>query len=148
MKCPTCKLPFEGPAAVKLGEIGLPKTSGPERAATLTNLASAYGRLGRPVKMRELLEDALAINEVHYGPESSIVAVTLTNLSYAYSDLGDAWRSRELLQRALEVMEREFGADHKQVFRLSAECVFSTLSWVSMDFLRLEVVLFLAWLAG
>jgi tetratricopeptide (TPR) repeat protein len=75
-------------------------------AAILTNLGSAYEKLGNAQKSRELLERALAISERYYGFDHPEVAITLSNLGNAYEKLGDAQKSRELLERALAISER------------------------------------------
>ncbi len=119
--CPTCKHPYEGPAAVALGVIGLEVCErlhgqdSPEVARVATNLANAHGRLGDAATMRDLLQRALRIQEREYGPEHREVAVTLTNLGNAHGDLGDAVTKRDLLQRALRIDEREYGPEHRVV---------------------------------
>jgi hypothetical protein len=47
-------------------------------------LSDALGALGDAAKQRELLERVLCIQEAHYGPDHTEVAITLTNLGNAY----------------------------------------------------------------
>jgi hypothetical protein len=47
-------------------------------------LGNVYGSLGQPDKQRELLERALRIKEVHFGPDHYAVAITGFNLAVFY----------------------------------------------------------------
>ena len=57
-------------------------------ATILTNLGNAYGDLGDPQMKRDLLAEALHIQEREYGTEHREVAITLANLGCAHGDLG------------------------------------------------------------
>ncbi len=81
----------------------------------LNYIADGYSSLGNAEKERELLEQALAINERHYCLDHPVVAVTLTNLGNAYYRLGETLKSRELWERALATKERHYGLDHPEV---------------------------------
>ena len=69
-------------------------------------------KMGEHLKMRELLERALAIEERHYGSEHVQVALTLNSLGNAYGALGDHEKAKAVLQRALRLMEAHYG--HQQ----------------------------------
>ena len=69
-------------------------------ARTLVDLSNAYGDLGDPRKMANLLEGALEIIEKHFGEDHFQVAVTLTNLGAACGELSD--HNKDLLEQALE----------------------------------------------
>jgi len=72
-------------------------------ARTLTNLANAYGDLGDPQSKKTLLDRALKIEELHYGPDHFEVAKSLVNVANAYSYLGDSQTKETLLERALKI---------------------------------------------
>eukprot|EP00971_Amphidinium_carterae_P301567 5991497-Amphidinium_carterae.1 len=74
--------------ALQKGVLTFPRCSAdPEHMA---NLGNAYGALGEAKQQRDLLERALQIKELHYGPDHPEVAKTLTNLGNAYGALGEA----------------------------------------------------------
>ena len=81
-------------------------------AGTLTNLGTAYGKLGENAKARDVLERALAINERTYGRDHPNVAITLMNLGVAYGQLGDAAKKRKYVTRAVTILEGAYGPDH------------------------------------
>ena len=63
-------------------------------ARTLNDLAVAYGRLGDYTRERDLLEEALKIEEAHYGKNHFEVARTLNDLAVTYGRLGDYTKER------------------------------------------------------
>ena len=90
----------------------------------LTNLSTIYTELGEYVKARDLLEEALAIDE-QYGREEDIATVT-KNLGYAYFNLEQYYSAKNLLERALVVFERmqgPQGSDTKRIRADLADCV-------------------------
>ena len=79
-------------------------------ATTLKNLTVAYGKLGDHTNQRDLLEEALKIEEAHYGKEHFEVAKTLNNLAMAHGKLGDHTRERDLLEQALKINQEHYGS--------------------------------------
>ena len=57
-------------------------------ATILNNLGNAYEALGNPQMKRELLAEALHIQEREYETEHREVPITLANLGGAHGDLG------------------------------------------------------------
>lgn len=120
------------PEWMMLGEIALQKCApnSVDEAVVLAALGNAYGRLGDPMSMRDLLERSLQIQETELGPGSPDVAATLTNLAHAYGRLGEAERKQvtlekalaikerfhiNLLERAVDVQARTYGPEHPEV---------------------------------
>jgi tetratricopeptide (TPR) repeat protein len=68
-------------------------------AITLGNLGNAYGSLGQPAKMKELLERVLPIFERHYGYDHEYVRLTYRGLARAYGALGQPDKQQEMLNR-------------------------------------------------
>jgi tetratricopeptide (TPR) repeat protein len=63
-----------------------------------------------PAQAKELLEEALAIEEAHYGTRRHVdVASTLHSLAIAVGDLGDTNRKKQLLEEALAIEEAHYG---------------------------------------
>jgi tetratricopeptide (TPR) repeat protein len=82
------------------------------------------GQLGTLLSARalhreaELLKrDALAIDELHFGPDSPEVAVRLNNLAQTLQDTNRLSEAEPLIRRALAIDEQSYGADHPMVAR-------------------------------
>jgi len=120
LTCPTCKYPYEGKAAISMGEFGLEEATKELGilhrgvAQCMISLGAVHGRAGNAAKQRELLEQALQISEKIFGPHHVDVAVALVNLSIALGRQGDAVGQRDLLQRALPIAE-DLGSEHHMV---------------------------------
>ena len=71
----------------------------------------ACGELGDHSRKRGLLEEALKIQEAHYGKEHFAVAITLNNLAMAYGELGDRSRKRDLLKGARKINQAHYGGE-------------------------------------
>merc|ERR1740130_1823445 len=77
-------------------------------------LAQAHSQLGNALASKDLLNQALVIEEKHFGTGHISTAVTLNNLATAHSELGDVLQERELLERSLAIKEHHFGKGHVQ----------------------------------
>ncbi|MFN6139780.1 MAG: tetratricopeptide repeat protein, partial [Planctomycetota bacterium] len=82
------------------------------------------GQLGTLLSARalhreaELLKrDALAIDELHFGPDSPEVAVRLNNLAQTLQDTNRLSEAEPLIRRALAIDEQSYGPDHPDVAR-------------------------------
>jgi uncharacterized protein YerC len=76
------------------------------------DLADVYKDLGYAISGKELLEDALAIQEKYYGKDHWNIAPTLGNLANVYCNLGDWKNQKRLLERTLTIQEMHYGKDH------------------------------------
>jgi len=64
---------------------------------------------------RHLLERALALTEIAYGPDCSEAGVHLGNLAAVLTDLGCPGDARRCLERALAIVEATHGDEHPAV---------------------------------
>jgi len=76
------------------------------QALLLDIAADAYHELGSYEQQQQLLQEALAIKDKHYGSEHKEYSKTLVNLAIAYGALGDYVKKRELLIQALLINEK------------------------------------------
>ncbi len=70
---------------------------------------------GQYPEAQGLLEAALAIAEVTYGPECSEAGIHLGNLAAVLQDMGDLVGARLCLERAVAIAEATHGDDHPAV---------------------------------
>jgi len=70
---------------------------------------------GELPEARGLLEAALAIAEVTYGPECAEAGIHLGNLAAVLQDMGDLAGARLCLERAVAIAEATHGDDHPAV---------------------------------
>jgi FimV-like protein len=84
-------------------------------ARILISIGNAYWDLGNPQKHKELLEQALAIEEKHYGRNHFQLSDTLGYLSVTCLELGDHEKARDLLKRALPHKEKHYKAMAKEL---------------------------------
>jgi hypothetical protein len=77
-------------------------------------VSTAYGELGDMAKKVELVERALKIQEVHYGPTYPGLVVTLTNLATAYHKLKQDQLALQAAQRCYQILigHPSYGARH------------------------------------
>ena len=85
------------------------------RARLMATLGAAYRGRGLMREARPLMEEALAIQRRHLGPDHPEVAATLHGLGWilAYTD-GNA-AAQPLFELALEIREQALGPDHPDV---------------------------------
>jgi tetratricopeptide (TPR) repeat protein len=84
----------------------------PDTVAALSNMASAYWRLGRHRDALPLDQRALQITETALGPDHPDTATSLDNLAVTFRALGQADKALPLQQRALQITEAALGPDH------------------------------------
>src|SRR5207253_2502133 len=87
-----------------------------DNTSWLLDRAATYQQTnGEPASARPLLERALRIRDLVYGPHHPYVATTLTNLAWALNELGDPAGARRLHEQALHIREAAYGLDHPEV---------------------------------
>ncbi|MDQ6797757.1 MAG: tetratricopeptide repeat protein [Actinomycetota bacterium] len=70
---------------------------------------------GQFQEARGILDRALAITEVAYGPDCSEAGIHLANLAAVLQDLGELVEARRCLERALAIAEATYGDEHPSV---------------------------------
>mmetsp|Transcript_64177 Transcript_64177/g.180640 ORF Transcript_64177/g.180640 Transcript_64177/m.180640 type:complete len:466 (-) Transcript_64177:25-1422(-) len=116
--CQTCKQPYTGQALMYLAETSKDKMiaqKGPNTlavACSLHHLARAHSQLGNVQVSKQLLEQALAIKERHYGVGHANTFATLSNLAAAHGRLGDVQKKKAFLEEALAIKEHHYGGSH------------------------------------
>ena len=78
-------------------------------------LQNIYQKFGDNKRRTDLLERALKINEIYYGPNHFEVAATLRDLGNSYGSLGQPAQQQKLLERALKIQKERFGPNHREV---------------------------------
>merc|ERR1719330_12682 len=81
----------------------------------MVNLAGVYAELGEAARGRGLLEEALAIQERHFGAGHVETAVAMNNLAVASGEGGDLPRMQELLVQCLAIKQQHFGPNHQEL---------------------------------
>ncbi len=84
-----------------------------EKSSLLNDLALAIKFSGDYDTARELLEKALAIDEIRLGGDHSDTITMFINLASVLHDLGDYLNEQQLLERALATNIKHFGPGHK-----------------------------------
>jgi tetratricopeptide (TPR) repeat protein len=91
----------------------LPKDAEGAGAYLLNQLAGyRQGPLAAYDLVRPLLERALAVTEMKFGPDHSHTATGLNNLGFILQDQGDLAGARPYFERALAIREKVLGSDH------------------------------------
>ena len=84
----------------------------PDTLNTRSNLAGAYGDVGRFAEAIELFEQVLADQERVLGPDHPDTLATRNNLAGVYCSVGRFGEAIELYERVLADQERVLGPDH------------------------------------
>gem|GEM_PF-2317380 len=79
------------------------------------DLATLLGAKGLHKEAKPLQRRALAIDELHYGPESTEVATRLNNLAQTLQVTNRLAEAEPLIRRALSIWNQSSGADHPNV---------------------------------
>src|SRR5690606_2285168 len=95
-----------------LSEDALAGTEHPDYAIALQNLAAVYQNLGRLDSAQLLYEQALRIDERHFGAKSLPFATKLTNLGTVYQEGGKFNDARTMFEKALSIRRELLPTDH------------------------------------
>jgi CHAT domain-containing protein/Tfp pilus assembly protein PilF len=82
------------------------------KATYLNNLATAYLKQDRDNEAKELLDDALDMQEKSIGRDHPSIAQTLNNLAVAHRKLGRPAQAESYSRRALKIVEKVYGDAH------------------------------------
>ena len=85
----------------------------------LTNLSVVFKELGQHVKARDVLKQALLIDQQRGSEED--VATSIKNLGYAYWNLGDYAIAQRHLENALACFERTQGLQGSDVTNIQTD---------------------------
>jgi len=88
---------------------------GRERGSTLMNMAVSLLDLGRMDEAKELLEEALQIDELNSGPDDPYIIRTLANLAKCLLAMNDPHAAMAKYERALSIAESKLGPTHPSV---------------------------------
>jgi CHAT domain-containing protein/Tfp pilus assembly protein PilF len=84
-------------------------------ALSLIELAEVKNRQGVRTAARELLQQALQIQEAAYGREHTSVAQTLTRLGYLEAQSDNLSSAQSYFSRAVQIREKALGLTHRDV---------------------------------
>jgi tetratricopeptide (TPR) repeat protein len=77
-------------------------------AAAYRDVATGYGRLGRPLEAIKFCQEAIRLDEEHYGAENvpdSTLSTNLCNLGSQYIATSEYEKAAEMLEKALKILD-------------------------------------------
>ena len=77
-------------------------------AAAYRDVATGYGRLGRPLEAIKFCQEAICLDEEHYGAENvpdSTLSTNLCNLGSQYIATSEYEKAAEMLEKALKILD-------------------------------------------
>lgn len=101
----------------------------PSLGRVFFNIGNVFLRLGAYWSAKPYYEQALKIQEEHYGKNNLEVANTLTNLGEACKNLGGGKQAEIFLEGALSIFEQHYGKNHPNTVSTLANlgCAYGTL---------------------
>ncbi|WP_258101530.1 CHAT domain-containing protein [Marinoscillum pacificum] len=116
---------------IQTSRMKLNKTSDPDYAHMLNNLASLYMVSGREEEAKKLLEESLKIYETKFGDNHLLTAGAKSDLGRVNLYQGDYAKASSLLVSSYSVFDRLLGSDHAKT--ISAKEDLATLAWKQND---------------
>ncbi len=97
------------------GGKNLSRFDAPTAAILLSNQAVSLSALGELKKARDLMEQALQLEQRHFHADHPALATRYSNLAAILNRLGDVAKARRHIQRAIEIEEKHFGPQHQNL---------------------------------